>query len=94
MFLSFWAAQVLFSNNSDNAFGRKKSRSHLIKLFSIFSPQIKFKKCLFAIVKVEEMSMEDYKPALGRFTWKVENFTKLTDHKCYSDIFTVDGCKW
>ncbi|PKI42929.1 hypothetical protein CRG98_036727 [Punica granatum] len=38
--------------------------------------------------------MEDQKPALGRFTWKVMNFSKLTDQKYYSDIFAVDGCKW
>ncbi|XVE68546.1 hypothetical protein DITRI_Ditri09bG0076600 [Diplodiscus trichospermus] len=33
-------------------------------------------------------------PPSGRFTWTIENFSRLNTKKLYSDIFTVGGYKW
>ncbi|XP_050229344.1 ubiquitin C-terminal hydrolase 12-like [Mercurialis annua] len=33
-------------------------------------------------------------PAPTKFTWKIDNFSKLTEKKLYSDIFIGQGCKW
>ncbi|CAH9102394.1 unnamed protein product [Cuscuta europaea] len=33
-------------------------------------------------------------PQLSRFTWKIENFSRLTAKKLYSETFTVGGYKW
>ncbi|XP_030549140.1 ubiquitin C-terminal hydrolase 12-like [Rhodamnia argentea] len=41
---------------------------------------------------VETQAAED--PPSGRFTWTIENFTRLNTKKLYSDIFYVGGHKW
>ncbi|PKI76585.1 hypothetical protein CRG98_003044 [Punica granatum] len=33
-------------------------------------------------------------PPSGRFTWTIENFSRLNTKKLYSDIFVVGGYKW
>lgn len=33
-------------------------------------------------------------PPSARFTWKIENFSKLNMKKQYSDVFVVGGYKW
>lgn len=33
-------------------------------------------------------------PPSGRFTWRIENFSKLNARKLYSDVFIVGGFKW
>ncbi|KAK3017522.1 hypothetical protein RJ639_007459 [Escallonia herrerae] len=33
-------------------------------------------------------------PQASRFTWMIENFTRLNLKKLYSDVFTVGGYKW
>lgn len=33
-------------------------------------------------------------PPSARFTWTVENFSRLTNKKLYSDVFVVGGYKW
>lgn len=33
-------------------------------------------------------------PQASRFTWKIENFTRLNTKKLYSDVFVVGGYKW
>ncbi|XWS74671.1 hypothetical protein CRYUN_Cryun01aG0018000 [Craigia yunnanensis] len=33
-------------------------------------------------------------PPSGRFTWTIENFSRLNNKKLYSDIFFVGGYKW
>ncbi|RWR85437.1 ubiquitin carboxyl-terminal hydrolase 12 isoform X1 [Cinnamomum micranthum f. kanehirae] len=41
---------------------------------------------------VENQPVED--PPTSRFTWTIENFSRLTTKKHYSDIFIVGGYKW
>ncbi|KAJ4979070.1 hypothetical protein NE237_009850 [Protea cynaroides] len=41
---------------------------------------------------VENQPVED--PPLSRFTWTIENFSRLNTKKHYSDIFYVGGYKW
>ncbi|CAM8973806.1 unnamed protein product [Rhodiola kirilowii] len=41
---------------------------------------------------VENQSVED--PQTSRFTWTIENFTRLNTKKHYSETFTVGGYKW
>ncbi|XP_056164532.1 ubiquitin C-terminal hydrolase 12-like isoform X1 [Syzygium oleosum] len=41
---------------------------------------------------VETQAVED--PPSGRFTWTIENFSRLNTKKLYSDIFYVGGYKW
>lgn len=41
---------------------------------------------------VENQPVED--PQSSRFTWKIENFSRLNTKKHYSEIFTVGGYKW
>lgn len=33
-------------------------------------------------------------PPSARFTWKIENFSKLNMKKQYSEVFVVGGYKW
>jgi hypothetical protein len=33
-------------------------------------------------------------PQTSRFTWTIENFTRLNGKKHYSDVFVVGGFKW
>ncbi|MFS7937707.1 putative ubiquitinyl hydrolase 1 [Helianthus anomalus] len=33
-------------------------------------------------------------PPSERFTWTIENFSKMTHKKVYSDVFVVGGYKW
>lgn len=33
-------------------------------------------------------------PPSGRFTWIIDNFSRLNTRKLYSDIFIVGGYKW
>lgn len=45
-----------------------------------------------AAVTVENQQVED--PSTSRFTWTIENFSRLNVKKHYSDIFVVGGFKW
>ncbi|XP_060172932.1 ubiquitin C-terminal hydrolase 13-like isoform X1 [Lycium barbarum] len=40
----------------------------------------------------ENQQQED--PQTSRFTWKIENFSRLNVKKLYSDVFAVGGYKW
>lgn len=40
----------------------------------------------------ENQPAED--PPSSRFTWRIENFTRLNAKKHYSDAFVVGGFKW
>ncbi|KAK8662170.1 hypothetical protein V6N13_091757 [Hibiscus sabdariffa] len=42
--------------------------------------------------KVDAQAVDD--PPSGRFTWKIENISKLNTKKLYSDIFFIGGYKW
>ncbi|KAL5999368.1 CSN-associated deubiquitinating enzyme Ubp12 [Asimina triloba] len=42
---------------------------------------------------VENQAVEDPPPSL-RFTWRIENFSRLNTKKHYSEIFVVGGYKW
>ena len=33
-------------------------------------------------------------PQASRFTWTIENFSRLNTKKQYSDVFVVGGFKW
>lgn len=33
-------------------------------------------------------------PQTSRFTWTIENFTRVSGKKHYSDVFVVGGFKW
>lgn len=33
-------------------------------------------------------------PSSSRFTWTIENFSRLNTKKLYSDIFVVGGYQW
>lgn len=33
-------------------------------------------------------------PQASRFTWTIENFSRLNIKKLYSDVFVVGGYKW
>ncbi|XP_009368548.2 ubiquitin C-terminal hydrolase 12-like isoform X1 [Pyrus x bretschneideri] len=41
---------------------------------------------------VENQPVED--PPSSRFTWRVDNFTRMNTKKYYSDVFVVGGYKW
>ncbi|MBA0836046.1 hypothetical protein Goarm_008290, partial [Gossypium armourianum] len=41
---------------------------------------------------VENQPVED--PPSSRFTWKIDNFSRLNTKKHYSDVFVVGGYKW
>ncbi|TYG67535.1 hypothetical protein ES288_D05G083600v1 [Gossypium darwinii] len=41
---------------------------------------------------VENQPVED--PPPSRFTWKIDNFSRLNTKKHYSDVFVVGGYKW
>ncbi|KAB2010285.1 hypothetical protein ES319_D10G228000v1 [Gossypium barbadense] len=45
-----------------------------------------------AASKVDAQAVDD--PPSGRFTWTIENFSRLNTKKLYSDIFFVGGYKW
>ncbi|XP_026426184.1 ubiquitin carboxyl-terminal hydrolase 12-like isoform X3 [Papaver somniferum] len=45
-----------------------------------------------AVSTVENQPVED--PASSRFTWTIENFSRLNTKKHYSDVFTVGAYKW
>ena len=45
-----------------------------------------------AVPNVENQQSED--PFSGKFTWNIENFSKLNVRKHYSDVFTVGDYKW
>ncbi|PIA59785.1 hypothetical protein AQUCO_00400584v1 [Aquilegia coerulea] len=45
-----------------------------------------------AVSTVENQPVED--PPSSRFTWRIENFTRLNNKKHYSDAFVVGGYKW
>lgn len=40
----------------------------------------------------ENQQVED--PPSSRFTWLIENFSRMTVKKLYSDSFVVGGFKW
>lgn len=33
-------------------------------------------------------------PQASRFTWTIENFSRMNTKKLYSDVFVVGGYKW
>lgn len=41
---------------------------------------------------VDAQSVDD--PPSGRFTWTIENFSRLNVKKLYSNVFYVGGYKW
>lgn len=41
---------------------------------------------------VESQTVED--PPSMKFTWTIENFSRLNARKHYSDVFVVGGYKW
>lgn len=41
---------------------------------------------------VESQQVED--PPTMKFTWTIENFSRLNTKKHYSDVFVVGGYKW
>ncbi|XP_072986593.1 ubiquitin C-terminal hydrolase 13-like [Typha latifolia] len=41
---------------------------------------------------VENQQVEE--PPMSRFTWPIENFSRLNVKKIYSDVFSVGGYKW
>lgn len=41
---------------------------------------------------VDAQAVDD--PPSARFTWTIENFSRLNTKKLYSDIFLVGGYKW
>lgn len=41
---------------------------------------------------VENQPVED--PPSSRFTWRIDNFSRMNTKKLYSDIFVVGGYKW
>lgn len=41
---------------------------------------------------VESQPVED--PSSTRFTWKIDNFSRMNSKKLYSEIFVVGGYKW
>ncbi|GMI70096.1 ubiquitin-specific protease 12 [Hibiscus trionum] len=45
-----------------------------------------------AASKVDAQTADD--PPSGRFTWTIENFSRLNTKKLYSDIFFIGGYKW
>ncbi|PIA54184.1 hypothetical protein AQUCO_00900614v1 [Aquilegia coerulea] len=45
-----------------------------------------------AVSTVENQPVED--PASSRFTWQIENFSRLNTKKHYSEVFIVGGYKW
>ncbi|XP_077226132.1 ubiquitin C-terminal hydrolase 12-like isoform X3 [Tasmannia lanceolata] len=45
-----------------------------------------------AVSTVENQPVED--PPSSRFTWTIDNFSRLNTKKHYSDIFVVGGYKW
>ncbi|XP_058000250.1 MATH domain and coiled-coil domain-containing protein At3g58270-like isoform X2 [Hevea brasiliensis] len=38
--------------------------------------------------------MEESKATPFRFTWRINNFSKLTEKKLYSEVFCAGGCNW
>nr|XP_024389477.1 ubiquitin carboxyl-terminal hydrolase 12-like isoform X2 [Physcomitrium patens] len=44
------------------------------------------------VATVENQHVDD--PQTGKFTWNIENFSKLSLRKHYSETFTVGGYKW
>ncbi|KAI3952854.1 hypothetical protein MKW92_019983 [Papaver armeniacum] len=38
--------------------------------------------------------VENQDPATSKFTWKIENFSRLSPKKHFSDVFTTGDCKW
>lgn len=45
-----------------------------------------------AVNAVDTQTVDD--PPSARFTWTIENFTRLNTKKLYSEIFLVGGYKW
>jgi ubiquitin carboxyl-terminal hydrolase 7 len=41
---------------------------------------------------VENQQIED--PPISRFTWTIENLSRVSTKKLYSEIFVVGGYKW
>lgn len=41
---------------------------------------------------VENQSVPD--PPQSRFTWRIDNFSRVNTKKLYSEIFVVGGYKW
>jgi ubiquitin carboxyl-terminal hydrolase 7 len=44
------------------------------------------------VATVENQLVDD--PQTGKFTWTIENFSKINLRKHYSETFTVGGYKW
>lgn len=44
-----------------------------------------------SVATVENRPVDDH---IGKFTWSVANFTKISVRKHYSEMFVVGGYKW
>lgn len=53
---------------------------------------------VFIVAQVEPASTVDNQPVeeppTMKFTWTIENFSRLNTKKHYSDMFIVGGYKW
>lgn len=53
---------------------------------------------LFLVAQAETANTVDTQavddPPSARFTWTIENFSRLNNKKLYSDTFFVGGYKW
>lgn len=53
---------------------------------------------LFSVTPAEATSTGDVQaaddPPSARFTWTIENFSRLNVKKLYSEVFFVGGYKW
>lgn len=54
--------------------------------------------CNLVVAQTENANTADSQasdePQASRFTWMIENFSRLPNKKLYSDIFVVGGYKW
>ena len=82
-FISFWGWAIDFFFLIDLILNLVFSFSYLI-LLSVAQPD--------TASAVDAQTVED--PPSARFTWTIENFTRLNTKKLYSDVFYVGGYKW
>ena len=68
-------------------------------LFSIvFLPVMSVSDSLLVAAQAEPASTVENQPVdepqTSRFTWTIENFSRLNTKKHYSEVFLVGGFKW
>ena len=53
---------------------------------------------MFVVAQAETATAADSQsvddPPSARFTWTIDNFSRLNNKKLYSDVFVVGGYKW